>query len=238
MPEPEQHDNPLTRDDPGAWEALIERLCPASLLVAIESRLGAFLRTRVTAEDILQEALLHAWRDRTQCEWRGLSAFRGWLLAIIDHRIRDLADRESALKRGGAPVAHHPTHGSDFPESGAIVLTGRARQAGSILSGYEAAGSTTPSRVAIDHERAAAMLAALESIPADLRDVVRMRLFEQRSLEEVAASLGLGIGAVRHRLRKGAEAYERAYSVSLYSRGRLSMRLPDSSAGSAHASAQ
>jgi DNA-directed RNA polymerase specialized sigma24 family protein len=54
------------------------------------------LKARLRPEEILQESLLHAWRDRRQAEWRGLRAFRSWLLSIIDNRIRVVAVRESA----------------------------------------------------------------------------------------------------------------------------------------------
>jgi hypothetical protein len=52
---------------------LIEAVGPASLLVVIKSRMSAKLCRQTTAEDILQEALLRAWRSRDGLEWRGAS---------------------------------------------------------------------------------------------------------------------------------------------------------------------
>ncbi|MEZ6016169.1 MAG: sigma-70 family RNA polymerase sigma factor [Planctomycetota bacterium] len=87
--------------DAEAWNRLVEEAGPASLLVAIEARMGARLARRASAEDVLQEALLGAWRSRGTARWEGPRAFRGWLLAIALNRLRDLADEASADKRGG-----------------------------------------------------------------------------------------------------------------------------------------
>jgi DNA-directed RNA polymerase specialized sigma24 family protein len=78
--------------------------------------------------------------------------------------------------------------------------------------------STTPSRIAMYREQAAAMAAALASLPEDLGEVVRLRLIDQRSMGEIAASLGIGVEAVRHRLRRGAAAYHRRLHQALVSR--------------------
>lgn len=43
--------------------------------------MSAALRRRHTSEDIWQETLLHAWRDRDRCEWRGLKSNR--LIAVF-----------------------------------------------------------------------------------------------------------------------------------------------------------
>lgn len=78
--------NPLLSDSSEAWSELIDAVEPASLLVVIGARMSKALKGRYTEEDILQDVLLYAWRDRRQCEWRGLRSFRSWLLSIIDHR--------------------------------------------------------------------------------------------------------------------------------------------------------
>jgi len=199
--------NPLRDDSPSAFDDLIESIGPASLLVVIESRMGRSLRDRMSSDDILQEALLHAWRDRARIEWRGLRSFRSYLLSVIDNRIRDLTDHARAEKRGGGaepvrvvPIAPPDSSGGDRPGDGALLA------------------STTPSRIAAYREERAAMQAAIEALPAELRDVVRLRLFEQVTLAEIASRLGIGEPAARQRFRKGAAIYRRRLEVELSSR--------------------
>lgn len=178
-------------DSPEDWDRLIRQIDPAALLLIVESRMGEALRRRCAPEDILQESLLSAWRDRDRCEWRGRKSFRAWLLTIIDHRLRDAVAREGALKRGGGGS---PLSLSDVASS---------------PSGASAApiASTTPSRIALYREKAEAMRAALETLPDDVRDIVRLRLFEQLSLDDIGKGAGLDASTVLRRFRKGAELY-------------------------------
>lgn len=193
--------NPLLDPSTHAWDELIEAIGPASLLVVIETKLGTALRRRYAPEDVYQEAVLHAWRDRHRCEWRGIRAFRSWFLSIIDNRIRDFADRESAQRRGGphgeiamSEVAGGTTDGPPLP-------------AGTV--------TTTPSKIAVYREQAQAMRTALDHLDPDVREIIRLRLFEQKTVGEIAANLGIGQSAVRHRFRRGAEAYHRRLIASL-----------------------
>jgi RNA polymerase sigma factor (sigma-70 family) len=192
--------NPLLSTDPSDWNRLLDAIGPASLLVLIEGRMSAALAQKASAEDILQESLMQAWRDRASCQWRGVRAFRSWLLTIIDHRIRDLADREHASKRGGGATEFR------FGAMGGVSREGCS---------WGPAGSTTPSRVAMTRERAACMREALQSLPEEYREVVRLRVFEQLNLEVIAIRLGLGVSGVRHRFRKGAELYHRRLRAAL-----------------------
>ena len=63
--------------------------------------------------------------------------------------------------------------------------------------------------MAIYRERAEAMQAALEALDAEHREVVRLRLYEERTMEEIAVALDIGLGAAKHRFRRGAEEYRR-----------------------------
>ena len=215
MTEPQ---NPLLSDSASEWERLIESVDPASLLLVIDRRMTAALRKVVPAEDILQESLLHAWRDRKSFEWQGIKSFRSWLLTIADHRIRDAADRREADKRGGGRSAL-PLAGFGGDGGGTTLSDGPDLPA----------GSTTPSRLAAYREQAEIMRTALEGLPDESRDIVRLRLFEHCDLEEIADRLGLGVSAVRHRFRKGSELYLGRLRSALGSRSPASA--PESAAG-------
>lgn len=201
--------NPLRVGDPREWDRLVESVGPASLIVAIGERMGSMLRSRLEPVDVWQEVLLLAWRDRGACEWRGVSSFRSWLLTIADHRIRDLVQYEQAEKRGAASpkLRIDPPIGDDPASS----------SSDSIYAGPVA--TTTPSRVASLREEAAVMRLALESLDDEVRSIVRMRLFEEKKIEDIARELELGESAVRHRFRKGLEEYGRVLRAKIAGRG-------------------
>lgn len=201
----EGSENPLRSETPGVWDRLIEAIGPASVLVVIDSRLGRRLRAQMTADDIFQEALLRAWRDRGKFEWRGLKSFRSWFLTLADHCVRDAADHHGAAKRGGGRPATPFSALRPHDDSGAPGYAGPV-------------ATTTPSRVAMYTEQAAAMHAALDALPEDVRDVVRLRLFEQREMQAIADVLGIGLSAARHRFRRGAALYQQRLVTEFASR--------------------
>lgn len=188
--------NPLASEDPTAWDGLIAAVVPARMLVAIAGRMGQALRQHCAPEDVWQETLLLAWRDRHRCDWRGLPTFRSWLLKIAGNRIASLAESVQAQKRGGGVECQSIQRSSGGDDSRSSWYAGPI-------------ASTTPSRAASDAEEARRMEQALASLPEDLRAVVQLRVFEGLLIEDVAAQLGLGSSAVRHRLRRGAELFDR-----------------------------
>lgn len=187
----DSENNPGLNISPGAWrgewERLVESIGPASLLVVIQSRLGPSLRGRMDPEDILQESLVRAWRGHADAKFASPRAFRAWVLKIIDHSIKDALRSSGAIKRGG----------------------GRKHVAPGSWGSIAAPSSRTPSRLVRHREQAAAMSDAIERVPPDLREVVRLRLFNQLGLEQIASELGLTMTEVRSRLRRGADLYRR-----------------------------
>ena len=178
----------LNDDSPESWERIVDSLGPASMLVCIRDRMSNTLLASLSPEDIWQETLLHVWRDRAQHDWRGVRAFRAWVLRIAENRILNAADAIQTLKRGGDQAR------VELPAESGLVPPPMV-------------DSMTPSRIASAREQADAMRAALESLPDELVEVVRLRLFEEVPVLEVAERLGLGESAVKHRFRKGAALY-------------------------------
>jgi RNA polymerase sigma-70 factor (ECF subfamily) len=189
--------NPLLSGNPLAWEGLIEAVGPAAMIVRLKGRMGPALLGRLSPEDVWQETLMHAWRDRERHEWKGPAAFKGWLLSIAENRIRDAVDREGAQKRGAL----------EGPIEDSTPLEDWART------------SSTPSRHAAHREEAAVLWDALQSLPDDLREVVRLRVFEGVAPPAIAERLGLGLAAVKHRLRRGSELYRQRLQALVSSRG-------------------
>ena len=150
-------------------------------------------RRQVIAEDIWQETLLCAWRDRKSCQWRGLREFRAWLLEIAENRIRDAVEHVAAQKRDAARERS---------------LTRSGETGSTSDSAFDPRSpSRSPSNDAAQAELAALMREALEGLPPIYRDVLRLRLFEEWDRERIAAHLGLSLAAVKHRIRLGAAHY-------------------------------
>lgn len=184
----EEAESPLGEASAADWDRLIEQVNPASVLVVLRCWMGPSAERWHAAEDLWQETLLHAWRDRHRLEWRGPRAFRSWLLTIARRRFSDFARNASALKRGADRARVGPSTSGDSVYAGPVQ-------------------ETTPDRVLTDRERAEILRRALDEVPEEQREVVRLRLFEDRSMAEVAQQLGLGVEAVRYRFRLGSEAY-------------------------------
>lgn len=187
--------------DPAAWGALIETLDLSSILVVLNGWLGAGLRQRIQVEDIWQETLWSAWRDRDQHTWTSLSAYRAWLLAIARNRIADAARHLSRDKRGGDQKTTNFSALADG-ESVSHLLPPR---------------STTPSRIADHQERAALMQQALDRLSPELRAVVRLRLFEELPMREVATTLDIPLSTAKERFVRGLQTYEQRLQRLLHS---------------------
>ena len=174
--------------DPAQWEHVIRQAGPERVVALIRSWLGQKLRARVEAEDIWQETLMHSWRDAATHEWTDLQSYRRWLLGIARNRVRDAADRLTAKKRD----ADHER-----------------------ISQVELTRGTSPSRIAVRRERAVAIAETLDSLDAEVRDIIREHLLADRPMAEVAAELGLSTATAWYRFRKAVAIYASRLSERL-----------------------
>ena len=70
------------------------------------------------------------------------------------------------------------------------------------------------------------MEAALDSLEPELRDIVRLRLFEEAPMREVAEQLGLPLSTAKERLLRGVQKYRVRLRQILGSDGSSSEGLP------------
>jgi RNA polymerase sigma-70 factor (ECF subfamily) len=152
-----------------------------SLLAFIRSRTGAQLAKKTEPEDILQEVSIEAIRSLekvTLDNWNPLH----WLFQIAERKIIDThrryfqsqkrdASREAALPQGdGSGVG---------------------------IADLLAASMTTPSEAFSRDQRQLRMLAALDTLPEDQREALRLRYLVGLPSKEIAQKLGKTDGAVR-----------------------------------------
>lgn len=185
-------EGPAPHADPAQFDRVVEAAGPDTAIAVIERMMGPAVLGVCAPEDVWQEALALAWRDRGSHAWQDVRTWRRWLLAVARNRVRDIARAASREKRGG------DARYALFSELGAP---------GGSPSAFLPAGSVTPSRVAGARERSRLVLEALASLPEDVEPVVRLHLLEDQPMEEVAASLGIGVSAAWHRYRRGTVLY-------------------------------
>jgi len=154
----------------------------------IERLIGRMVRDVDIVPDIAQETFIRAYRALPQ--FRGESAFYTWLYriavntakkALVDMK-RDPTISESALR----------------PSSEDDDETYRP--------GNEPISDETPESVMAANEIASAVEAAMEALPAELRQAVTLREIEGMSYEEIAEVMDCPIGTVRSRIFRAREA--------------------------------
>ncbi len=154
----------------------------------IQRLIGRMVRDVDLVEDIAQETFIRAYRALAQ--FRGEAQFYTWLYriavntakkALVDLR-RDPLVSESAL-RGGT---------DEEDETSALE--------------NELTSSETPETVLAAKEIAACVNAAMEALPAELRQAVTLREIEGLSYEEIAELMNCPIGTVRSRIFRAREA--------------------------------
>jgi RNA polymerase sigma-70 factor (ECF subfamily) len=151
-----------------------------TLLAFIRSRIGSQLQKKIEPEDVLQEASMEAIRVLGQTDlstWDPLH----WLFQICERKIIDAHRRHfTSQKRAAGREAALPA-GSDA--------------AG--LANLLAASMTTPSQAFSRDQRQLRMLAALETLPDDQREVLRLRYLVGLPSKEIAKKIGKSDGATR-----------------------------------------
>ncbi|MBI2948461.1 MAG: sigma-70 family RNA polymerase sigma factor [Verrucomicrobia bacterium] len=145
-----------------------------------------------TAEDLVQETLVEAWKSVRR--YSGRCRLFTWLCSILIHRHRNYLRKRRAI-----PLS---------------FLFRREREIVEARLSDASDPCLLPSESADAAERAVRVLRSLEGLPARQREVVYLRFYAQDSLEGIAAALGCSVGTVKSRLFNGLERLRRMKSIN------------------------
>lgn len=175
----------LAGGDLGALERLYEQYGAMSFSIAYR-----ITGDRASAEDVVQEAFLGAWRNAAgYADARG--SVRAWLLSIVHHRAIDAVRRR------------RPT--TELPESEAGV------PASLVIPDTWAEISASLDRDSVR--------AALATISAVQREAIELAYFGGLTQPEIAERTGVPLGTVKGRMRLGLEGLRAAMLAAGVDRG-------------------
>ena len=148
----------------------------------LDERIGV----RVGASDIVQDTLLEAHRDFSKFSGTTIEEFTGWLRRILFNNLATaiekhvLADKRDVRKRQSLDQE-----------------VGRADQSHARLARYLQQDMTSPSTPMQRDESLGQLLMAIDQLPPDYQQVIKMRHFEDLSFAQIAQRLDRNSGAVR-----------------------------------------
>jgi RNA polymerase sigma-70 factor (ECF subfamily) len=153
----------------------------------IQRLIARMVRDTDLVEDIAQETFIRAYRALHQ--FRGEAQFYTWLYRIA----------VNTAKKTLLDLKHDP-----------LVTEASLRPAGdddeTFRPAHEPMTDETPETLLAASEIAAAVQAALEALPEDLRQAVTLREIEGLSYEDIAVVMSCPVGTVRSRIFRAREA--------------------------------
>jgi RNA polymerase sigma-70 factor (ECF subfamily) len=176
--------------DADALSALLEHVGPQ---VENALHIGRRWRSAIDVGDVMQVTYLEAFLQISRFDpvrSPGSAGFLRWLRTIAANNLRDAIRGLSGHNR---PPAEHRVAHPDLDDSASAFIE---------QLGFT---STTPSRAARRGEASRLLLAAIDRLPPDYREVVRQYDLDGKPIGDVASSIGRSPGAV-HMLRTRAHA--------------------------------
>lgn len=153
------------------------------LLAFIHRSLGDGLKRKVEAEDIFQEVSADCLRSLQEVEFGDRDPFN-WLCQVAERRIIDAHRRFfGAQKRAANREVGLGSPGGDTQQAGLIDML--------------RVSMTSPSAAFSRDQREFKLQAAIENLPEENREALRLRYVEGLPSKEVAQRLGKSDGAVR-----------------------------------------
>lgn len=155
--------------DQEAFTLLFQKYRPR-LAVLVYYKLSDKLRARIEVDDVLQETFYAAARDVERFTYRSPGSFLQWLARIANNVVVDAARFESRHKRRASALLRFRSDSNP--------------------QGPDPVDSRTPSRVFSQKESVEQLLAQLDALPENYRQVILLAKFEGLTTREIAERLG------------------------------------------------
>ena len=139
------------------------------LAVLIHYKLSPHARQSCEVDDLVQETHMRAFRDIGRFTYQSPGSYLRWLSSIADHVIVDRMRYLNRERRAGEEV---PFRSASNP------------------AGPDPADTKTPSRLFAQQEAVARLLARLDALPEDYRQVLILATIEGLTTAEMAERLG------------------------------------------------
>ena len=171
----------VQRGERAAFDVLVLRYQQKVLQLVMR-----YVRDRMEAEDIAQEAFIKAYRALPS--FRGDSAFYTWLYRIA------INTAKNALVAGKRrPLDYH----LDSQEPGQSALQARLKD------------DATPESLLLSEEIRGTVNDAIGALPEELRTAIVLRELDGLSYAEIASAMECPVGTVRSRIFRAREAIDR-----------------------------
>jgi RNA polymerase sigma-70 factor (ECF subfamily) len=164
--------------DPGSWAELMKRY-RLRLRRMVSFRLDPRLQGRVDPSDVVQDVCLEAWQHLGSYVKQPDTPFFLWLRAVAEHTLGDLHRHHLGARMRDARREVSFYQGS-LPGATSAALAAQ-------LMGH----STGPSEAAVLAERKLQLQTAINTMDPIDREVLALRHFEQLTVSEAAAVLGI-----------------------------------------------
>ena len=143
------------------------------LLSVAEAEINPLVRPKVPPSDLVQDTFLEAYTLFERFDGAGADDFLRWLRGILHNKTREATARFL---------------GTEKRDAGREV---------DLSSAFGVDGGPSPSTDAVRQEQARLVLAAVNRLPADYRQVIEWRNWEQLSFADIGARLGRTEDAAR-----------------------------------------
>jgi RNA polymerase sigma-70 factor (ECF subfamily) len=160
------------------------------LSLLAEAQVDPRLRGKLDVSGVVQQTLLEAYQALGQLRGWNEAQQAAWLRRALAN---NLTDQVRKLYRAGRDVRREQSLQAALDESSAR------------LGSWLVAEQSSPSQQAEGHERGVRLAAALEQLPADQREAIRLQHWHGWTLAQIAKHLGRTEGSVAGLIHRGLQ---------------------------------